>query len=63
VVTADQTRLTGEALTAAGVRHEIVVYPGTPHGFMADERDTYRPDLAEDAWRRIAELFAAELRD
>jgi carboxymethylenebutenolidase len=61
VVTADQTRLTGEALTAAGVRHEIVVYPDTPHGFFADERGTYRPELAADAWRRIDALMAAEL--
>lgn len=62
VVTADQTRLTAERLTAAGVRHEIVVYPDTPHGFLADGRDTFRPELADDAWRRIDELFADELR-
>lgn len=61
VVTADQNRLVEQALTGAGVRHEIVVYPGTPHGFLADERDTFREDVAEDAWRRIAGLFAAEL--
>lgn len=60
VVTADQTRLTGEALTAAGVRHEIVVHPDAPHGFLADERDTFREDLAEDTWRRIAELFGVK---
>jgi carboxymethylenebutenolidase len=61
VVTADQSRLTERALTAAGIRHEAVVYPDTPHGFLADERDTYRPDQAEDAWRRIAGLLEAEL--
>jgi carboxymethylenebutenolidase len=61
VVTADQNRLAGERLSAAGVRHEIVVCPGGPHGFLADERDTYRPDLAADAWRRIAGLLAEEL--
>ena len=60
VVTADQTRLTAEALTAAAVPHEVVVYPDTPHGFLADERDTFRPGLAEDAWRRIAAFLAAE---
>lgn len=61
VVTAGQNRLVERALTEAGVRHEIVVYPHTPHGFLADERDTFREDAAEDAWGRIAGLFAAEL--
>ena len=59
VVTADQTRLTEQALTAASVPHEVVIYPDTPHGFLADERDTFRPGPAEDAWRRIAEFLAA----
>lgn len=63
VVTPDQNRLTAEELTAAGVRHEVVVYPNAPHGFLADERDTYRQDLADDTWRRIGELFAEELRE
>jgi dienelactone hydrolase len=41
-----------EALTAAAVPHEIVTYPGAPHGFF--ELD--RPEFAgaqEDAWKRI----------
>lgn len=61
VVSADQTRSTAAALTAAGVRHETVVYPDTPHGFLADERDTYRPEVAADAWRRIDALLDEEL--
>ncbi|MEW2517270.1 dienelactone hydrolase family protein [Actinacidiphila alni] len=61
VVTPEQNRLAGERLTAAGVRHEVVVYRDGPHGFLADERDSYRPDLAADAWRRITDLLAAEL--
>ncbi|MFG1806824.1 dienelactone hydrolase family protein [Streptomyces sp. NPDC049040] len=59
VVTQDQTRLTRQRLTAAGVPHEVVVYPGTPHGFLADERDTYRPREASDAWHRIEALLTA----
>jgi carboxymethylenebutenolidase len=43
VVTADQTRLAAEALAAASVPHEVVVHPDTPHGFLDDERDTFRP--------------------
>lgn len=46
------------ALTAAGVDHEVVVYPQTPHGFACFERDTYRPAAAADAWRRAYALLA-----
>ena len=49
------------ALTAAGVEHELVTYPDTPHGFLCDRRDTYRRAAAEDAWRRIAALLAETL--
>ncbi|MEU3462694.1 dienelactone hydrolase family protein [Streptomyces sp. NPDC006733] len=48
-------------LAEAGVRHEITVYPGVPHGFFCDVRDTYRKEAADDAWLRVRELFAAEL--
>ena len=47
-------------LDRAGVRHELVAYPGTPHGFLCHERDTYRPEVAADAWRRVMEWLAAE---
>jgi carboxymethylenebutenolidase len=53
VVTPDQTRLTGQRLAAAGVPHEVVVYPDAPHGFLADERPTFRPAAAADAWQRL----------
>ena len=48
-------------LRSAGVRHEFVVYPDTPHGFFCDERDTYRPGPAADAWHRTLRLLRAEL--
>jgi dienelactone hydrolase/putative intracellular protease/amidase len=50
-----------EALTAAGVRHEMVVYPGTPHAFFFEGTETYRPEPAADAWQRIRDLLATEL--
>ncbi|NUP40496.1 MAG: dienelactone hydrolase family protein [Streptomyces sp.] len=58
VATPDQSLQVEQRLTAAGVPHEVVVYPDTPHGFLADERDTYRPAAAEDAWRRITAVLA-----
>lgn len=54
----EQTRRVADRLTAAGLRHEVVVYPDTPHGFLADERDTFRPEPAADAWARLAALLA-----
>lgn len=57
-VTGSQVEQIGDELTAAGVRHELVVYPDTPHGFFCDERDTYRPEIAEDSWRRLTDLLS-----
>jgi len=51
------------ALQTAGVDHEIVVYPGTPHGFLCDRRDTYDTDAADDAWRRTETVLATALGD
>jgi carboxymethylenebutenolidase len=48
------------ALAAAGVQHELVVYPDTPHGFFCPERDTYRPGPAADAWVRTRRLLAGK---
>jgi len=50
----DQVRA---ALSNAGVKHEIVVYPDTPHAFFLDGTTP----AAEDAWRRILDLFGQEL--
>jgi len=41
-----------EALDAAGVEHEIVVYPGAPHSFF-DRRQEEFVDASEDAWTRV----------
>ncbi|HBY61138.1 MAG TPA: carboxymethylenebutenolidase [Solibacterales bacterium] len=41
-----------EALAAAKSKSEIVLYPQGPHGFHADYRPSYRPDAAQDGWRR-----------
>lgn len=63
VATPEQTRRVAERLGAAGVPHEVVVYPGAPHGFLADERETFRPGPADDAWRRLAALLAPGTAD
>ena len=40
---------------------EVVVYPGAPHGFFCNERDSYRPDAAKDSWTRLTNFFGAHL--
>jgi carboxymethylenebutenolidase len=41
-----------EALSDAGVEHEIHVYPGAPHSFF-DRRFEEHAEASEDAWRRM----------
>lgn len=40
---------------------ETVVYPGAPHGFFCNERESYRADAAKDAWERMLTFFARHL--
>ncbi len=40
---------------------EVVVYPGAPHGFFCNERDSYRPDAAKDSWARLTKFLGAHL--
>ncbi len=55
----DQMR---EALEQAGTRHEVIVYDAADHGFFCDQRGTFHKPSADDAWARVKDLFAAELR-
>jgi carboxymethylenebutenolidase len=45
-----------------GKKVEIVVYPKAPHGFFCNERDSYRPEAAADAWARTKAFFARHLQ-
>jgi carboxymethylenebutenolidase len=45
------------ALKAAGKTAEFHIYPGAPHGFVADYRASYRKDAAEDGWNRMTAWF------
>jgi carboxymethylenebutenolidase len=41
-----------EALTAAGVEHELVIYPGAPHSFFDRKQEQFAAE-SEDAWNRV----------
>jgi len=40
---------------------QIVVYPGADHGFFCNERGSYNPAAAADAWERLSKFFATHL--
>ena len=47
------------ALSAAGKKAEIVVYPDSQHGFLADYRPSYDPKAAPEAWGKMLAFFKA----
>jgi carboxymethylenebutenolidase len=55
-ITAEDNAAFGAALTAAGVEHEIVTYPGAPHSFFDRKQEEFAAD-SEDAWNRVLEFL------
>lgn len=49
------------ALKAAGVRHAMVQYPGTQHGFNNDTTPRYDAAAARQAWDRTIAFFKTHL--
>jgi carboxymethylenebutenolidase len=57
---------TVKELEARAARHgkqvETVVYPGAEHGFFCNERGSYHPASAKDAWERLKKFLARHLK-
>ena len=49
-------------LTAAGIPHDLKVYPGTKHAFFNDQWRAYNPAAAADSWQRVLAFFAEHVR-
>lgn len=49
------------ALGGVSVAHEVVRYPDAEHGFFCDQRASYHPESAADAWRRTLAWFESHL--
>ena len=49
------------AAAGAAVPTEVIRYPGAEHGFHCDDRSSYSPEAAADAWRRTLEWFDRHL--
>ena len=50
-----------EALADVATHSKIVRYAGAEHGFHCDERPSYHPEAAVDAWQRTLDFFAEHL--
>jgi carboxymethylenebutenolidase len=61
LISAGQREEIARELKTARVRHELVIYPDTPHRFFCAEGESYRQIAADDAWRRVREVLASEL--
>jgi len=51
-ITAEDNEAFDDALTAAGVDHEIVTYDGAPHSFFDRKQEEFQ-SASDDAWRRV----------
>lgn len=58
----DQVEKIKGRLSELGKSADTVVYPGADHGFFCDERPSYEPGAAQDAWRRMVAFFAKVLQ-
>ena len=43
------------------IPHQIFRYDGATHGFMCDQRNSYNPQAAQDAWTKVLNLFGQML--
>ena len=51
-----------QTMTKYGKLFDIKVYPGAPHAFFNDTRESYRPEAAKDAWKRTLGFFDRHLK-
>jgi carboxymethylenebutenolidase len=51
-ITAEDNAAFDEALTAAGVEHEVKTYPGAPHSFFDRKAEDFA-DASADAWQTL----------
>jgi carboxymethylenebutenolidase len=48
-------------MSAAGIPHDLKLYPGADHSFFNDRGSSYHPQAAEDAWQRVLTFFAEHI--
>ena len=60
--TARSGRKLDAELSAAGVTHDIKIYPGARHSFFNDQGRAYDASASTDAWQRTLDFFAQHIR-
>lgn len=50
------------ALSTYAIQHQIFTYPAA-HGFCCDQRASYQPESAAQAWQQVQQLFQQVLAD
>ena len=61
-ITEADINLLKETLTKYGKTFDIKTYPGAPHAFFNDTRESYRPEAAKDAWKRTLQFYGKYLK-
>jgi len=59
LIDAGQREQIRAALESAGVKHELVSYPGVGHAFFWPGTPPYSATARADAWGRVLELLAS----
>lgn len=59
--TTDERNRLDSALNAAGVRHQIEIYPKAHHGFAVNGTAAYDRESSERHWQRLLQLFGDTL--
>jgi carboxymethylenebutenolidase len=49
-------------LTAAGIPHDLKIYPGAKHSFFNDQLDNYDSEASADSWQRVLAFFDDHVR-
>ena len=65
----EQTEQIERELIKHNIDHKVFRYEGATHGFMCDceasrrhrRPKSYNPDAAEDAWKKVLDLFSQKL--
>jgi carboxymethylenebutenolidase len=57
-ITPEDNAALDDALTTAGVEHEVVTYDGAPHSFF-DRRQSEHQAASDDAWARVLAFIGA----
>lgn len=60
-IPAEQVNQIEAELKKHQISHQIFRYEGADHGFFCDQRASYNPQAAKDAWEKVKTLFQQEL--